>query len=82
MFKMTREIYASPRVQGALKILDADILPLILVENDRNDLHCNIFMMIFQHRMCSVSHFYTKKNHQKKFNIFRVGPKIRVGRDT
>ena len=26
--------------------------------------------------------FLYKINHKKKFNIFRVGPKIRVGRDT
>ena len=26
--------------------------------------------------------FLYKIDHQKKFNIFRVGPKIRVGRDT
>ena len=26
--------------------------------------------------------FLYKINHQKKINIFRVGPKIRVGRDT
>ena len=34
-----------------------------------------IFMMIFYT-------FLYKINHQKKINIFRVGPKIRVGRDT
>ena len=41
-----------------------------------------IFMMIFQSLMCSVSHFYITKKSSINVNIFRVGSKIRVGRDT
>ena len=53
-----------------------------LFENDRNNQYCNHFHDDFPMFDVLCKSFLYKKNHQKYFNIFRVGPKIRVGRDT
>ena len=54
----------------------------LLVENDGNDQHCYHFYDDFPTFDVLCKSFLYKKNLQKYFNIFRVGPKIRVGRDT